>query len=85
MKVIKLNRRYKMFKDRGHTVGLRFDGWSSDAGPYEAYLRKIYGTDWNNISWHSYFGTRPTTHTSRPYFITLRDEKILTAMLLAVQ
>ena len=85
MKVIKLNRRYKMFKERGHTIGLKFDTWYKEADVFEAYLRKIYGMDWNNVSWHGYYGTRPTTTNSRPYFITIRDEKMLTAMLLAVQ
>ena len=85
MKIIKLNRRYKMFKERGHTIGLKFAGWYMDASPYETYLKKVYGSDWDKINWHGYYGTRPTTTTSRPYFITMRDEKILTAMLLAVQ
>ena len=85
MKIIKLNRRYKMFKERGHTIGLKFDNWYKEADVYETYLSKVYGYDWDKINWHGYYGTCPTKNTSRPYFITMRDEKILTAMLLAVQ
>jgi len=87
MKIIKLNRRYKAFKDQGHTVGLRFDSWSAEAGPYEKYLTKLYGSQYayNNNEWCGTFGSRPSRNEPRPYFITMRDEKVLTAMLLAVQ
>ena len=87
MKIIKLNRRYKAFKEEGHTVGLRFDSWCNEAGPYEKYLTKLYGSQYayNNIQWRCGFGSRSGRNNPRPYFITLRDEKVLTAMLLAVQ
>lgn len=85
MKVIKLNRRYKMFKERGHTIGLKFEGWYKDASPYETYLVKIYGHDWDKCNWAGYYGARSGRNTNRPYFITMRDEKMLTALMLAVQ
>ena len=87
MKIIKLNRRYKAFKELGHTVGLRFDSWCNEAGPYEKYLTKMYGSQYmhnNSSQWKSGFGSRPNTNSPRPYFITMRDEKVLTALLLAV-
>jgi hypothetical protein len=87
MKIIKLNRRYKAFKEQGHTVGLRFYSWCNEAGPYEKYLTKMYGSQYayNHNEWRCGFGSRPRRNEPRPYFITLRDEKVLTAMLLAVQ
>jgi hypothetical protein len=87
MKIIKLNRRYKAFKEEGHTVGLRFDSWSAEAGPYEKYLTKMYGSQYayNHNVWRCGFGSRSGRNNPRPYFITMRDEKVLTAMLLAVQ
>lgn len=74
-----------MFKQYGHTIGLRFPYWSNEVSKYEAALKNTYGYSSSyraNYNWNGYFGSK--TKTDRPYFITLRDEKMLTALLLSV-
>lgn len=86
MKTVKLNRRFRMFKEHGHTVALRFDSWSSDISHYESACRRHLGSDWNKTSWFSYFGHRNSRHdrdASRPFWITFRNEADLTLVLLS--
>ena len=83
MKLIKLNRRYKAYKDYGHTYGFRFDSWDKDSTVVEKILHDMLGSQYsyNNV-WKSTFGSRPRASQSRPYFITFRDESIATVVML---
>ena len=84
MKVVKLNRRFRQFKEHGHTVGLRFFSWT-EAAPYETATKKKLGDDgWqrNNI-WYSYFGNRRPPASNRPYWITFRNESDATLVVLS--
>ena len=86
MKVVKLNRRFRMFKEHGHTVALRFCAWNDQARSYEKVCRKKLGRDggWPiNSQWYTYFGDRNGRNTSRPYWITFRNESDLTLVLLS--
>lgn len=84
MKLFKLNRRYTQFK-HGHTVGFRFDSWSEEAHKVERIVSDLTGTrngyDRKN-SWYSYFGHTSKISGSKPYFITMRDESLPSAVLL---
>ena len=85
MKVIKLNRRYKLFKEHGYEAGLRFDAWGNKARLMEISCRERLGNSFHasNSDWQGYFGKsqqqgiRPT-----PYFIMFRRESDLSFMLL---
>ena len=86
MKVVKLNRRFKMFKEHGHVVALRFTGWGSNESVlYEKVCReKLGGGGWLPSSdWYSYFGDRNSRTDVRPYWITFRREADLTLVLLS--
>lgn len=85
MKVVKLNRRFKQFKEHGHTVGLRFSGYTESI-PYEtATKNKLGAGGWvRNHLWYSYFGDRSSRYHSRPYWITFRNEADATLVLLSV-
>ena len=85
MKVVKLNRRFKQYKEHGHTVALRFNGWDMDANMYEKACRaKLTGHGWNReADWCGYFGHAPNRNSSRPYWITFRRESDLTLVLLS--
>ena len=85
MKLIKLNRRYKAYKDYGHTYGFRFDGWNGDSARVERMLESMLGSQYkhyNSYQWKATFGNRSKANQSRPYFITFRDESIATMVML---
>jgi hypothetical protein len=87
MKVVKLNRRFKQYKEHGHTVALRFNGWDMDANMYEKACRaKLTGHGWDReADWFSYFGDRNNRTLARPYWITFRNEADLTLILLSAK
>ena len=88
MKVVKLNRRYKAYKD-GFTHALRFDTWHIKAGEIEQFLTNRYGSQYNwykrhgNSQWTSGFGSRSSKYDARPYWINLRNESDVTMILLS--
>lgn len=86
MKIVKLNRRFKQFKENGHTVALRFNGWSIKASEVERVCsHRLGGGSWNRQGqWCSYFGERNGRNDVRPYWITFRNESDLTLVLLSV-
>ena len=86
MKVVKLNRRYKMFKDHGHIVGLRFPSWTKQSAGIERLCSERLGSKWKNSSWSAQFGSPNYTDGSgrKTYWITFLDESDLTFILLQV-
>jgi len=88
MKVVKLDRRYKAYKE-GFTHALRFDHWEKHAGDIEQFLTKRYGSQYNwykrhsNSQWSSNFGSRPSRSDSRPFWINLRNETDISMILLS--
>ena len=86
MKVVKLNRRFRQFKEHGHTVGLRFSSYTESV-PYEEISRvKLGSGGWvRHDLWYSYFGDRSSRHQQRPYWITFRNESDLTLVLLSAE
>jgi hypothetical protein len=85
MKVVKLNRRFRMFKEHGHTVALRFSTYGIKSQTCENVCKKkLGGSGWNpDRGWYSYFGSRNGRHDSRPYWITFRSEADATLVLLS--
>ena len=83
MKIVKLNRRFKMFREHGHTVAMRFNGWSKQISAYESACRARLGSEYKNNSWSGHFGTRNGRTDFRPYWITFRNESDLTLVLLS--
>jgi hypothetical protein len=89
MKIVKLNRRFRQFKEHGHTVALRFEGWTKKATEVEKVCReKLKGSGWSrDQNWYSYYGERNSRYDrniGRPYWITFRNEAELTLVLLSV-
>jgi len=86
MKVIKLNRRYKLFKEHGYQAGLRFDAWGNRACLMEMACRERLGHSYSfyqaGSDWCGYFGKSPDGIKSTPYFIMFRRESDLSFMLL---
>jgi hypothetical protein len=87
VKIVKLNRRYKMY-DKGYTHAMRWASWNSRECPlYENSLTQLYG--WHGYTegksvWYAEFGSRVYNRhgSARPYFIYVKDESVITAALL---
>ena len=87
MKIVKLNRRFRQFKEHGHVVALRFEGWNKKATAVEKVCReKLNGGGWSrDQDWYSYYGDRNSRYdrdAARPYWITFRNQAELTLVLL---
>ena len=85
MKVVKLNRRFRQFKEHGHTIGLKFPhGHTPDSVAIEKACRaRLSDNGWSrNHGWFSYYGDRPSRDAVRPYWITFRNESDATLVLL---
>lgn len=86
MKIVKLNRRFKQFKEHGHTVALKFpNGYTKDAGQIERICRdRLTGAGWlREHDWYHYYGERNGHNSVRPYWITFRNEADLTLIMLS--
>jgi hypothetical protein len=82
MKVIKLNRRYRLFKENGYQAGLRFDTYGKTAENIEKTCRERLGLMWcSDSNWTGYFGKR-YVYGLTPYFIMFRKESDLSFVLL---
>lgn len=87
MKIVKLNRRYKQFKEHGHTIALRFESYVPQTiAVYEKVCRaRLTGHGYNrDADWCGHFGHAPNRNSPRPYWITFRNEMDLTLVLLSV-
>jgi hypothetical protein len=89
MKIVKLNRRFRQFREHGHVVALRFEGWNKKATAVEKVCRdRLQGGGWlRDQDWYSYYGhaTSSTGYREpRPYWITFRKEADLTLVLLSL-
>ena len=80
VKVIKLNRRFKLYKEYGFTHAIRFSSWAINTGKVEQFFRERYGSEyaWNNrpYMWKTHWG-KPGKNTPRPYMIGVRDEEMI--------
>jgi hypothetical protein len=86
MKIVKLNRRFRQYKEYGHTVALKFPhGHNLDAVAIEKACRaRLEGHGWlREHDWYGYYGERSSRYDLRPYWITFRRESDLTLVLLS--
>jgi hypothetical protein len=79
MKIIKLNRRYRIFNEHRYQAGLRFNTYSNNAREIENSCRERLGP--SDSSWTGYFGKR-NVYAATPYFIMFRKESDLSFVLL---
>jgi hypothetical protein len=84
MKVVKLDNRFRQFKDHGHVIAVRCNSWHAEGIPLEEICRtKLGGRGWRPTNhWYAYFG-KDNGRKNRPYWITFRRESDLTLVLLS--
>jgi hypothetical protein len=87
MKVVKLDRRHHLHR-KGYTYAFRFNNWSSEAQDIESVLRnKVYKNDsWRTSNWDTFWGKakRNGYDRTRPYWIGVRNETVVTQILLSL-
>jgi len=87
MKIVKLTKRYKLYS-KGYTHVLRWNYYSSIVAPYEQALAELYGPEslWSDSSpWKHVTGKEAGRWHERPYFIYVKDESMLTMLLLKIK
>jgi len=85
MKVVKLNRRFKQFRENGHTVALRFPYYTPDVDRVENIVKqRLGGAGYDRqADWCSYFGAANGHSDRKTFWITFRRESDLTLVLLS--
>ena len=95
MKLVKLDRRHKAFKDYGHAYAIRFAEWDMKASKVEKIFTDAYGSqyawssrvDSNFRNWRASFGIRNPKGCirPRPYWISFKDESMATLVILKME
>ena len=86
MKIIKLNGRFSMYRE-GYKHALRWnEGYCREVVPYEQAMQEMYGGSryTTGNSWRSAYGSSRRKAGVTPFYIYLRDESMLTMLLLRV-
>jgi len=86
MKVVRLNNRFRQFKQHGHVIAMRCDSWLGEGVPLETICRAKLGVRgyMPDNNWHAYFG-KLNGRGLRPFWISFRREADLTLVLLSAQ
>jgi hypothetical protein len=87
MKVVKLDGRHNLYR-KGYTHAFRFNNWNDNARAVENALRnKVYKNDsWRSSNWDTFWGkaNRDGYDRTRPYWIGVRNEAVVTQILLSL-
>jgi hypothetical protein len=86
MKVIKLNRRFKVYRARGHEVAVKFVNYIK-ARELELVCRDRLGENflWNpEGTWYGWYGKKRSGMHNAPYFISFQKESDLTFVLMCL-
>lgn len=88
MKLVKLNRTHKAFREHGHHWAFRWDSYSpAECGQVERIFQSMHGSQYrwdprDTGMWKSNFGHPLRGHSSRPYWVSFRDQHDATVVLL---
>jgi len=91
MKLVKLNRRHKAFKEYGHQWAFRWNSYDTKTCPrVEGIMQDMHGSQWrwsknDSRIWQANFGHVTRGNSYRPYWISFTDEADATVVLLQVQ
>ena len=93
MKIVKLNRNFKINKYHGFEVAVKFDQWDSRAHHFEKVVadrlgNQSWGWKWHpekkvKENWAGAFGERKKGEAA-PYWIYFRRESMLSLVLLSI-
>ena len=83
MKVVKLNKRFNVYRNQGHIWGLRFSPYLVNMNKIqqiEHSLTNMLGSQYSSTRWRAYFGKE--NGRAQVYWITIKDPSVMTALLL---
>ena len=88
MKFIKLDRRYKVYKEHNHTCAFLFEEWSKDSEKLERIFEKTYGSQYcwalktPFLKWKAAFIRSTPSNKPFRYMISMKSEDMATFVLL---
>ena len=84
MKVVKLDRRFRQYKQHGHVIAVRCDSWLGEGTSFEQVCKAKLGSQgyMPDNDWHAYFG-KANGRRFRPFWISFRREADLSFVLLS--
>lgn len=87
MKVVKLNSRFRAYREHRHTVALRFLTWDDQASAAERAAIDLYGSQYSADFriWRGRFGVASGHTPRKPYWISFCDPAHLTMVLLRAE
>lgn len=85
MKVIKLDRRFKVYKE-GYSHAIRCHDWiSKEARQLEKIFVEMFGYDWGyEKPYKSFYGKTKFNHV-RPKYFAVKNEALITQVLLKLE
>ena len=77
-KVIKLNNRFKLYKEYKMEHAIRFSYWNPTINKVESFMRLHFGSEysWSQTQWKTHWG-KSVGDNPRPFFIGVRDKEII--------
>ena len=86
MKLIKLNHRYKAFKEHRHKWAFWFKMYSKESAKVERAFSNAYGSKYErNAQWHAAFASRSKATGIKPFYVSFADEQMATMILLQLE
>ena len=88
MKLIKLNRRYKAFKEHGHRWAFQWDSYDAKTCiQVERIFQDLHGSQYSRKTgpWRSNFGHWYKNRTARPFWVTFINEQDASLVLLRMK
>ena len=85
MRVIKLNRRFKVFQ-HGYTHALKLNDWiSKEARQIEQIFHDMYGWDWDYSKPYKSFSGRRVAGNPTVRYYAVKNESVITQVLLKLE
>ena len=86
MRLVKLDKRHKAFKEMGHRWAFRWEKYDIKSCPHvEGIMHEMHGSQYSYKStsaWKSGFGSPIRGNIYRPYWVSFTDEQDATMILL---
>ena len=91
MKLVKLNRRHKAHKEKGHNWAFRWASYDETCGRVERIMQKMHGSQYQYMCndgtccWSAGFGSPARGNCYRTYWISFVNEHDATMVLLRLE